>query len=338
MANEEAKLRDSLHRHLMEYRGQALTYEMVRKLMSFVFDMVSSQPGIAWISKDSHIRLLNGLFKRVGQAMDDKYTASLEDSIWSSLIINPQPDILSGAGRLAKLLRPAGRQTEVESKAAFAPASQASIRQGSPQPPPAADTKLKGNEKTTSDSAYQRVLLDLAIFENRISRAVDAQALESREADKRLMEERIELEARLSRERAELEAGFARERAQQDARHAKERADIADFLNHLYAKTSEQSQRVEALLDNRLSAVHAAIASVKENSTSILSEQSSKYEINTKETAEKFHAQMESMTRKLEVLESKLTASAKSRRRMMVLWALSLAVTAAGFYAVLFMK
>ncbi len=336
MANEEAKLRDSLHRHLAQYNGQALTYEMVRKLMSFVFDMETNDPGIAWISKDSHIRLLNGMFKKVGQTVDDRYIASLEDSICSSLVFAPQPDAYVSAGRLAKPMRPVGRQTEIAQGGLPVAAGSGPKAPVSPPPPPAPDGRMTDGKD--ANGAYQRVLLDLAIFENRISRAIEAAAAQSREADKRLMEERIELEARLSRDRAELEAGFARDRALQDAWHAKERADMADFINRLYAASGEQTQKAEALLGTRLAAIETTIAALRESSLSAANEQSKKYENSAKETGSRFNAQLEGIARKLETLESKLDAAGKRQRRMTFLWALSLAVIAAGFYAVLFVK
>ena len=337
MANEEAKLRDSLHRHLAEYKGQALTYEMVRKLMSFVFDMETNDPGIAWISKDSHIRLLNGMFKRVGQTVDDRYIASLEDSICSSLVFTPQPDAYASAGRLAKPMRPVGRPTETEQRGLPAAAGSGPKAPVSPPPAPTPEGRAMADGKD-ANGAYQRVLLDLAIFENRISRAIEAAAAQSREADKRLMEERIELEARLSRDRAELEAGFARDRALQDAWNAKERTDMADFINRLYAVSGEQAQKAEALLGTRLAAIEATIAALRESSANAANEQSKKYEDSAKETGSRYNAQLEGLARKLETLESKLDAAGKRQRRMTVLWALSLAVTAAGFYALLFVK
>ena len=324
MSNQEAKLRESLRWHIAQYRGQVLTYEMVRKLMSFVFDMVTNDPGTAWISKDSHIRLLNGIFKRVGQSVDEKYVASLEDSIFSSLVINPPSEQNTSANRLSKPSQPASSELRPNP---LLPAS---------QPARPADIKNRTEEKNAADSAYQRVLLDLAIFENRIVRTMDAAAAEGREADKRLMEERIELEARLSREREELEAGFATERALQDARHAKERTDMVDWMNRLYAISAEQTQKSESMLSTRLAAIETAIASLKESSTNIVSEQSTKQENSTKEAVDRFNIQLDGMNRKLDMLEDKLASARKGRRIMTVLWVLSLAVTIAGFYVIIF--
>ena len=350
MANEERKTRDRLHRHLLEYRGLTLTYEMVRKLMSFVFDMEATDPCISWISKDSHIRLLNGIFKKVGQTVDDAYITSLEDSIISSMAFQPQAEVYNNAGRLMKPVPPATEAPlpliKPKSTPANAPTpTPAPMLTSTFTPEPATKSAVDSKEKPESklneaaiENAYQRILLDMAIFENRIARAIETTVSDTRDAQKRMLEERIELEARLTEERSVLESKFALEHAKQKELLGKEHSEIFDILSRFLARQTEQAHKAESLMEAHFQRMESSLGSLAEDSSLVFHEHTLQYENSAKKTEDSFDAYFHDLSQQMDELSRKLSLANKAARRRSKWAALGFAATAICLIAMLLLK
>ncbi len=317
MQNDESVLKESLRRHLQAHKGQIFSYEMVRELMSFVSDMERNHPAISWVSEDSLVRLLNGIFKRVGQRMDDKSIAGIEESVLTALVFYAQNDIYDSTGRLAKQPGGTGRPDEPRAQ-----------KDQTAKPAAGADYAL--------EDVYQRMLQELIIFENRITRIIEKSASESQDTEKKLLQEKKELESRRAAEYSAMESRLAKERLAQEARLAKERAEMTEMFHLFLSKYEERSGQTESAFDERMRNLESYVASMQAMSESAAKEQAGKWEGSASQSKSFFDAFAQRMDQKFDGLEEKFAASKRAAKRLTVLSVIGLAAMAAGFVAVIY--
>ena len=314
MAYGESTIKGNLHHHLQGYKGQALSYEIVKELMSFVFDMVKD-PSVSWVSKDSHIRLLNGIFKKIGQALDDKSIAGIEESIWSAFVFKRQPQTY---GNLGRLLRP-GKPSEVPAL------------QGESAAVPPLETKDGAANASGNEALFRRLHLELAAFESRITKMAESSAQESREAAKGMAHERTELEARLAIERAELASVFSKERADYRTYLSKEHAELKEMLLRCLSGQEERSRQAAHSLDARVQSLYSALEALKESMEALLAGHTEKSAAGIQKAEGLLDTRWKAMEQRLHSMEEKASAGRKASRRMTVVAVIGLIVMIAGF-------
>ncbi len=318
MANENT-VKIQLHRHLQGYKNQTLSFEMVKDLMSFVFDMVKD-PSVAWVSQDSHIRLLNGVFKKVGQIIDDKGIAGIEESIWSAFVFNNPPEAQHVIGRLLRSGRPAEATQPMEKAAASAP----EIKDGSAK---AAD----------SEAFFRRLRLELIAFENRIAKVAETAIKESHESAKRAALDRIELESRLAIERAEIASLLSKGRSEYIACLEAQRDEVRNLLSGYLAGQEKRAKLADSAMDMRLHALESVMAVAEEQIKSQLHGQTDKNPAGPGKAESPLDARLISMEQKLKDAEEKANKSSKAFRRLGASAVFGLIATVAGFGAVIYL-
>jgi len=313
MANENtAKM--NLHRHLQGYKGQTLSYENVKDMMSFVFDM-AKDPNVTWVSQDSHIRLLNGIFKRIDQTVDDKSIAGIEESVCSAFVIQSPTKTVNSIGRPAALVRQADGAAALD-----------------PEP------KDSTAGAASNESIYRRLHLDLFTFENKISKIVEASAQDGRDAAKRMMLERIELESRLAIERAELASIFSKERSEFRTHLDKDQDELKDLIKAHLKSQDESLNQVEQSFDMRMQALETATAAMKESIETLLKEHTQMQTANYKKTEGLIDTRVSSMEQKIHAIEEKASAGRKTFRRLNAAAVIGMIIMVAGFLAVIYFR
>lgn len=305
----------NLHRHLQGYIGQTLSYEMVKDLMSFVFDMVKD-PSVSWVSQDSHIRLLNGIFKKVGQALDNKSIAGIEEAVLTAFIF-PSPEV-KPAEPLKMTAAPAKPAATPQADSAAAPA---------PEPKGSASNEL----------LYRRMRLEFTGFESRIVKILEISIQESREAAKRAAMERIELEERLTAERAELAAIYANESAEYRAYLDREQAEIQEWMNGFYYSQDERSKQTEQTFGVRIKALGSLMETTKDNIEAMFQEHAQTQASASKKAESLLDARLKSMEQKLLDMEGKEAQSRKAIKRINTAAVFTILLMVIGFGAVIYL-
>ncbi len=324
MAYNGNTAKSNLHRYLQGYKGQALSYEIVKDLMSFVFDMVKD-PGVSWVSQDSHIRLLNGIFKKVGQTLDDKSIDGIEESVCSAFVFRSQPEMPNIIGRLLRQ----GKQGETPAKP-----TQASQSDSAAVPVPGPKDNAAG--ASGNETLFRRLHMELVTFESRIAKMAEAASKESHETAKRMTLERIELESRLAIERAELDSIFSKERAEYRACLEKQHDELKDMLSSFLSKQEEGSKRAEHSFDARMQGLESMAETTKGSIEALLNEHAKKHDAGLQKTESLLDARLKSMEQKLHEAEEKASASQRSLKRVSVAAVIGLIVMVAGFGAVIY--
>jgi hypothetical protein len=305
----------NLHRHLQGYAGQILSYEMIKDLMSFVFDMVKD-PSISWVSQDSHIRLLNGIFKKVGQTLDDKCIAAIEGSVLTAFAF-PNPTEGKPAG-----LKPAEAPVPVrpaDSTAALVP-------------------PIKGSASGSADidSIYRRLHLDMAALEIKFAKIADAASQESHEASKRAALERVELESRLAMEREERANTHSNERAEYLSCLDMQQAELQEMMNRFLKSQEERSRQADHTFDARMKTLGSMMDSMKEKIEVLFQEHEEKQSTAMNKTDSLQDTRIKSMERKLLEMEEKAAYSRKAIRRISFAAVTGIIITVIGFAAVIY--
>lgn len=324
MAYDGNKEKLNLHRYLQGYKGQALSYEIVKDLMSFVFDMVKD-PGVSWVSQDSHIRLLNGIFKKVGQTLDDKTIDGIEESVCSAFVFRSQPEMPNIIG---KLLR--------QGKTGEAPAKPTQASQPDSAAVPVPGPKDNAAGASGNETLFRRLHMELVTFESRIAKMAEAASQESHEAAKRMTLERIELESRLAIDREELSSIFSKERAEYRACLEKEHDELKDMLSSFLSEQEEGSKQAEHSLDERMHDLESVTETTKGSIETLLNEHAKKHDAGLQKTESLLDARLKSMEQKLHETEEKVSAGRRALKRMNVAVMIGLIVMIAGFGAVIY--
>ncbi len=304
----------NLHRHLQGYIGQTLSYEMVKDLMSFVFDMVKD-PNVSWVSQDSHIRLLNGIFRKVGQVLDDKSIAGIEESVQTAFIF-PSPNEV---------------KTAEPPKPADAPAKPAAPANSAASSAPEPKGSAAGN-----DLLYRRLRLELTGFESRIAKMLEISIQESREAARRAVMERVDLEARLCAERAELASMYANESTEYKAYLEREQAQIQEWMNNFYYSQDERSKQTEQTFGVRIKALGSLMETTKDKMEAMLQEHAEKQAAAAKKAESQLDTRLKSMEQKLLDMEGKEAQSRKAIRHINTAAVFAILLTVIGFGAVIY--
>ncbi len=324
MAYDEKTAKVNLHRHLQGYKGQELSFENVKDLMSFVFDMVKD-PNVAWVSKDSHIRLLNGIFKKVGQTVDDKSIAGIEESVISAFAFRRQHETQNSFG---KRIVP-----DKQNDALLKPNNQAG---GMTAVVPSAMDKAAGT--LDNEAILRRLHLELVAFENRISKMMEAFSQDSHETAKNLALDKIELEARLAIERAEITSVFIGERKAYMAYLTKEQDELRSLINWFLNNQEEKAKQAEQSLDGRIQALKSVMKIMKDNIEASLSGHTQKHTAGIQKTEGLWDERFISMEQKLREMEEMVSYSRRSLRRMNMLYVFGIIVMAAGFGILLYFR
>jgi hypothetical protein len=307
--------KSNFHRHLQEYMGQTLSYEMVKDLMSFVFDMVKD-PSVSWVSQDSHIRLLNGIFKKVGQTVDDKCIQGIEESVQTAFIF-PSPN-----EKPAGPLKPADSPSK---PAAAAPAARAA----------APESEQKGNS-AGNELLFRRLRLEFNGLDNRIEKMMELSIQENREAAMRAAMERIDLEARLCAERAELASVYANESAEYRAYLEREQAAIQEWMNNFYYNQDERSKQTEQTFGVRIKALGSLMETTKDKMEALLCEHTEKQASAAKKAESLLESRLKAMEQKLLDMEEKAAQGRKAVKHINAAAIFGILLTAAGFGAVIY--
>lgn len=303
----------TLHRHLQGYAGQTLSYEMVKELMTLVFDMVKD-PNVSWISQDSHIRLLNGIFKKVGQVLDDRSIAGIEESILTAFVFpspNEKPVGLVKPNELPVPARPA------ESTPASAAKGSAAV---------AAD----------HEAFYRRLHMELTAFENRLIKMAETASQESREALKRAALDRIEMESRLAAEREERASIHSNERAEYLACLEMQQAELQEMMSKFLKSQEERSRQAEHAFDARMKAMGAIMETSKDKIEALLTEHAQAQADNLKKAESQQEARFRAMEQKLLDMDGKAGQRRKAVKRVNTAAFINIILTLAGFGAVIY--
>jgi hypothetical protein len=304
----------NLHRHLQGYAGQMLSYEMIKDLMSFVFDMVKD-PSVSWVSQDSHIRLLNGIFKKVGQMIDDKSIAGIEESILTAFAF---PNSDEG--------KPAGLNKPAEATVSARPADNAA----------ALVPLIKGSASADNETIYRRLHLDMAALENRFSKMAEAASQESREASKRAALERVELESRLAMDREERVSSHSNERAEYLSCLEMQQAELQEMMNKFLRSQEERSRQADHAFDARMKTLGSMMDSMKEKIEAMFHEHAEKQSTAMNKTDSLQDTRTKSMERKLLEMEEKAAYNRKAIRRISFAAVTGIIITVIGFGAVIY--
>lgn len=305
--------RGNLHRHLQGYAGQTLSYEMVKELMSFVFDMVKD-PSVSWNSQDSHIRLLNGIFKKVGQVLDDRSIDNIEESILTSFVF-PSPSE-----------KPAGLVKMNETPVPARPKE-------SPAP---ALSKGSASNQADYETFYRRLHVELVAFENRFTRLAEAASLESREALKRSALDRIELESRLATEREERAGIHSNEHAEYLACLEMQQAELLDLMNRFLKSQEDRSRQADHAFDARMKAMGALMETSKDKIEAMLQEHAQTQAAAAKKAESQQEARFREMEQKLLDMDGKAGLRRKAVKRANAAVIINIILTLAGFGAVIY--